>query len=113
MIPGIVDQVRIQWRNHEIANRWLRVSVLSTPSTGLAVSETYYLGHLGGELTGLESDGVFRVQYSDVVAVRQSIGQTVDVAEPTDLDKNGLVQFADLTFVRNQVGATLATFSVP
>jgi hypothetical protein len=41
-----------------IANRWLQVRVLANANTGLPSQQTFYVGHLQGEVSGLAVGGV-------------------------------------------------------
>lgn len=110
---GSPSRVLVQWTSGQIMNRWLRITIRSTASTGLSSPETFYLGHLAGKVLSSSSDGIFTVSFADLTAVRQRIGQLVEAGESADLDKNGLVQFTDLNFARGQVGLELQSITIP
>jgi hypothetical protein len=110
---GPVSRLEIRWPSGSITNRWLRITIRATATTGLAESQTYYLGHLQGETTGLDDRTFYRVQFSDIAAVRKMIGQIVGVGDIADIDKSGIVQFSDLPLVRVQVGRSLSNISIP
>lgn len=110
---GPVSRLEIRWPSGSITNCWLRITIRATASTGLVESQTYYLGHLQGETTGLDDRSFYRVQFSDIAAVRKMIGQVVGVGDVADIDKSGIVQFSDLSLVRVQVGRSLSNISIP
>ncbi len=106
------DQALFTWPDDTIRNRWLRVTVLATDATGLTENEVFYIGHLQGETTGLEA-GAYSVQFADIPPVRNASGNTADAGDPTDIDQNGLVQFADVSAVRVGIGAQLSDITIP
>jgi hypothetical protein len=110
--PGSPARVQITWPDNAISNRWLRVTILANANTGLAAPETYYIGHLLGETTGVSS-GFYTVSFSDITPIRSVVGQTVDASSPVDIDKNGTVAFADVSAMRPNVGAQLTNISIP
>lgn len=110
--PGSPDQVLIQWPDNAIENRWLRMTVLANSNTGLPEPEVYYLGHLLGETTGA-SDGIYSVTFADISPIRFAVGQTVGADSPVDIDKNGIINFADISQMRPNVGAQLTNITIP
>ena len=110
--PGSPDRVLIQWPNNSIANRWLRITVKANANTGLAEPEVYYVGHLLGETTGL-SGTVYTVAFADITPIRSAVGNTVNASSTVDIDKNGIVNFADISAMRSNVGAQLSNISIP
>lgn len=111
VIPGAPDRVLIKWTEGSIMNRWLRVSVLASSETGLAETETFYIGHLLGETTGPE-DGAFTVSFADIMSIRSNVGRTVDASSIVDIDKDGTVSFSDISAMRSNVGAQLRQITV-
>lgn len=112
VLSGSPDRVVIQWPNNAIANRWLRITILANSKTGLLEPEVYYIGHLTGETTGAEN-GLFTVTFADIGLVRMSVGTAVGVGSNSDIDKDGLVSFADIAATRNNVGQILPAISIP
>jgi endonuclease/exonuclease/phosphatase family metal-dependent hydrolase len=110
--PGTTDRVVIRWPSGAIRNRWLRVSLLANSKTGLAQPEVFYLGHLLGETTG-PTAGFFTVTFADVLPIRALVGQTVDPSSLADIDKNGIVAFADVSAMRSGIGSELTVITIP
>lgn len=107
-----ISRVLIRWNNSQIANRWLRLTIKATNNTGLLTSQTYYLGHLLGETTG--SDGAaFTASFSDISLIRQAVGSQADASSVVDIDKNGVVSFADITAMRSNIGTVLTNITIP
>jgi hypothetical protein len=110
MTPGTATtpaRVRIEWNNNQIENRWLQIRVLPTANTGLPSQQTFYLGHLLGEVNGLAvggASGALQVTNADINVVRPLIGTNALVTSAVDITKNGLVQNSDITQVRSGVG---------
>lgn len=106
------SRILIQWPDGSILNRWLRVSLKSTPGTGLEAARVYYCGHLLGE-TSQPVSSFFTVAFADITTIRNGVGQTVDSASHVDIDKNGTVAFGDISAMRTNVGVQLPAISVP
>jgi len=112
VVAGSPDRVRIEWPNGSITNRWLRITVKANANTGLASPESYYVGHLLGETTGL-AGSVYTVAFADITPIRSAAGSTVDASSIADIDKNGTVSFADISAMRSNVGAQLTNITIP
>jgi hypothetical protein len=112
IIDGVVNRVVLLWPDNAINNRWLRITLLANPNTGLARPATYYIGHLLGETTGSMND-VYTVSFADISLIRGHIGQTVGVGNIFDIDKNGVISFADISAMRSNVGAQLTNITIP
>jgi glycosidase len=100
-------RVRIEWGDGLIANRWLQVRVLATTNTGLPSQQTFYIGHLQGEVNGIAvggASGALQVTNADIGVVRPLIGTNATVTSTVDITKNGLVQNSDITAIRSGVG---------
>ncbi|MBX3423358.1 MAG: DUF4465 domain-containing protein [Pirellulaceae bacterium] len=106
------DRALLQWPNQIIENRWLQVTVLANSNTGLAQDAVYYIGHLRGETTGPAS-GVYTVSFADISFIRESIGLTVFANGATDIDKNGVLAFADISAMRAHISSQLSNLTVP
>jgi subtilisin family serine protease len=109
---GTGSRIAITWPDNAIANRWLRVTMLSNANTGLPANEVYYVGHLLGETTG-PSGTVFTVAFADITPIRGAVGSTVNANSIHDIDKNGTVSFADISAMRSNVGAQLTAITIP
>lgn len=112
VIAGSPDRVLVEWPNNSIMNRWVRVTLKANANTGLTAPETYYLGHLLGETSGL-SGSVYTVAFADITPIRSDAGQTVNANSITDIDKTGTVSFADISAMRPNVGAQLSNVTIP
>jgi hypothetical protein len=62
------------------------------------------VGHLLGETTGTLHGGTYLVQVADVTRIRPEVGNTAAVSSGLDLNKNGLVQVSDITSMRAYIG---------
>lgn len=112
--PGSPDRVQIDWANNAIENRWLRITILANANTGLVLPKTYYIGHLRGETTGLGGDNLYTVSYaSDLLPIRLAVGTNVDASSVADIDKNGLVQLADIVAMRTNAARQLTNITIP
>ena len=109
---GDPTRVLLQWPDNSIRGCWLRITVLANSNTGLENPEVFYLGQLTGEISG-PLEGFFTVTFSDIVPVRAAIGQQTDPGSSLDIDKNGVVSFADISALRSNVGAELTNVTIP
>lgn len=112
VIQGSPSRIVIQWPDQAIANRWLRITVLANENTGLPEPEVYYLGHLTGETTGVDQ-GFFVVTFADITAIRAAVGSTVSVSSVVDTQKDGVVSFADIAAMRENIAAILPAITIP
>jgi hypothetical protein len=107
---GPVRQVVLQWTDAAISNRWLRVTIRANANTGLQQPQSYYIGHLLGETTGLDGDGVYRVTVADAVQISGSVSPVgVAVTNRLDLNKDGFVTVADIVASTGQIGTARLT----
>ena len=97
-------RVRLEWPNNSIMNCWLQVKVFANSRTGLVANRSFYVGHLLGETTGTLNGGAYLVQVADVTRIRTEVGNTAAVSSALDLNKNGLVQVSDITSMRAYIG---------
>jgi YD repeat-containing protein len=100
---GNPPRVIIRWADNDIKNRWLRVTIKSNEDTGLFNDEIFYAGHLLGETTGATS-GTYTVAFSDQTSIRNAIGQSATVFSILDINKDGIISFADLSAVTPNIG---------
>jgi large repetitive protein len=110
--PGPPSQVLIEWPQNAIANRWLRMTVFANDNTRLPEAEVFYVGHLLGETTG-PSDGLYTVSFADIGLIRGGIGQSVGASSPLDIDKDGIVAFADISAMRSSIAGQLTNVTIP
>lgn len=106
-----VSRISIRWDNGQIMNRWIRVTMESTSNTGLAESQVYYLGHLLGETTGTE-DTTYTVSFADISQIRQLVGGQVDASSFADINKDGIVSFADISAMSGNIGTALRNITL-
>jgi hypothetical protein len=111
---GANSRVTITWPNFAIENRWLRISVLANANTGLANTQVFYLGHLRGEVTGVQA-GQYIVNNSDALAIANAVsGTAVPASNIYDLDKNTRVLNADIAAMSPFIGVLrLRNITIP
>lgn len=111
---GSNSRVTITWPNNVIENRWLRLSMRANANTGLANTQVYYLGHLRGEVTGVQA-GQYIVNNSDAVAIASRVsGTTVPITNIYDLDKNARVLNSDIGAMSGVIGVLrLRNITIP
>jgi hypothetical protein len=102
------NRVRIQWSDYSIVNRYLKISIRAA---GNLLAELY-VGHLLGETTGTNGD-TFSVSFADITPIRAAVGQTVTASSLLDINKDGLVTFADISAVRASGGIQLTRLTIP
>jgi hypothetical protein len=108
-------RIKLEWPDNAIENRWLQIRVLPNARTGLLSQKTFYVGHLMGETDGLiSSRGLFQIGNSDITQVKASIGDNANASSIVDLDKDGRVRNADITYVKNGIGVRqLRVITIP
>lgn len=109
---GSPSRVLVEWPNNSIMNRWLRLTIKANANTGLTSPETYYLGHLLGETTGLTGTS-YSVTFADITPIRSEVGLTVNASSITDIDKTGSITFGDISAMRPSVGSVLTNVTIP
>jgi hypothetical protein len=104
----------VEWADNDIRNRWLQIRVLPTANTNLTAQDTYYIGHLQGEVNGQLLGGGYFVQNSDLNAVLP-VSVAATVTSNRDVDKSGFILNADLIAVRAAVngGFSLRNITIP
>jgi len=109
------SQVVIQWPNNAIQNRWLSVTILANENTGLETSETFFLGHLLGEVNGQLSNGVYVVSVADALQISNAISPVaVGVGDIRDLNKDGVTTVADVIAMQSAIGVNrLRNITIP
>jgi hypothetical protein len=121
-LGGNSKRIRLEWADNQIQNRWLRTTLVANANTGLAQSNVFYIGHLLGEVSGLQSGNSITQPHqrflvsnlSDVSLIRQNLNSTVPVTNPFDLNKNGVVQnLGDVTGARDALNIQLTNIEIP
>jgi V8-like Glu-specific endopeptidase len=122
-LTGSTRRMRLEWADNTILNRWLRVTIKANLWTGLTTPETYYLGHLTGEVdgaiggfSGTLPNGRFAVNnLGDVAPVRSALGSSgLSANSIVDIDKSGHVNnLGDVAPVRANLGAQLPVITIP
>lgn len=114
-----ISRVTLEWPDEAIMNRWLRVTVLADEATGLREPEVYYVGHLLGKNTDWminygqwNPSGIFEVHTVDLEAIRDEVGSVANAGNPYDINKDGFVNFADITASRDAVGQRLSNITI-
>ncbi len=100
-------RVLLEWADDAVANRWLRIKL-----TVGDFSEEFFVGHVLGETTG-QVGGGYTVMFEDVTAIRNASGQNVDAGSEFDIDKNGIVNFSDISIMRSNIGTQLTNITIP
>jgi hypothetical protein len=108
---GSPARVILKWPDNSINNRWLRLTIKANSSTGLVEPAVFYLGHLLGETSGLDG-GIYTTAFADIPPIRSAVGTSVNASSLVDIDKNGLVTFADISAMRVNVGSQLTNITV-
>ncbi len=113
---GGSDRVTITFTDNTIRNRWLRVRLLGSLTTGTASADTFYFGNQVGE-TG-NAVGSTAVNSGDIAGVTNNptgFGGPANVTNRYDFDRNGAVGAVDAGIaVNNATGFTsLQLFTPP
>lgn len=115
-----ISRIRIEWPDQSIMNRWLRVTINANANTGLPQPEVFYLGHLIGKSTNWLMDpsednpsGYFETHMADIMMIRQNVGAMSSVNSVYDINKDGVVSFADIAAMRAYLGAQLSNITIP
>ncbi len=111
VLAGSPSRVVLEWPDNVISDRWLRITIKANGNTGLVEPAVFYIGHLLGETTGLDGS-TYTTAFADIVPIRQVVGTSVDASNLADIDKNGIVSFADINAMRTGVGSQLTNISV-
>jgi hypothetical protein len=104
------DRVVFTWADGTaVRDNWLRVTVLSNASTGLARPDVFSFGNLAGDSVGAPI-----VDAADIAATRANLGRTsVAALSASDFNHDGRVNATDLAIARRNFGRSLPTFVAP
>lgn len=95
------DRVSLTWDVGSVTNTWLRVTVRSTPATGLSADDVFYFGNIIGE-TGDNLTDAF-VTESDTSRIQANpLPSGAAVANPFDLNRDGKVDALDSSIATTQ-----------
>jgi hypothetical protein len=100
---GGSDRFTFAWPDNAIRNTWLRVTVKSNGTTGLAAADVFYFGHLAGEsgdrwpALGPVVNAVDQARTRAAIALN---GGAVPITNPFDYNRDGRVNALDLTVTR-------------
>ncbi len=121
-LGGNSKRIRLEWGDNQIENRWLSVTLHANANTGLLEDNVFYVGHLHGETSGLQTGNAtaqphlrfFVTNLNDVIAIRSNLSATaVVVTNPYDLNKNGVVQnLGDVTGARSALSNQLTNIQI-
>jgi probable HAF family extracellular repeat protein len=109
-IPEAPARVTLTWPDGGVRNAWVRVTVKANADTGLAQPDTFYVGNLVGETADTSTP---RVNAIDVTETRAALGKAAPITSRFDFDRNGVVNAADMKYVRANQLARLYQFAAP
>lgn len=109
---GSPDKIVLTWFDNTIRDQWLRITIKANANTGLTAPAVFYLGHLRGE-TSSAANGVYSVSFDDLGAIRSGLGSTVGSDSILDINKDGSVNFNDISAARTAISSQLTNISVP
>jgi hypothetical protein len=107
------SRVLLKWSNNAIANRWLRIDVLANDLTKLPIPETYYIGHLQGEVNGLVEAGAYQVDIKDINRLERAYGRPATASSVVDINKDGITDARDTTLLSVNFGLQLTNITIP
>jgi hypothetical protein len=90
---GGSDRVTLVWGADAPKKKWLQVTVLATPNTGLAQPDVFYFGNAVGETGNSAADA--RVTSADALRVLGNVTASATVANRYDINRDGKVGAAD------------------
>ena len=105
------DRVTLILPDGSARNTWLRVTVKTTTSTGLAAPDVFYFGNLTGETGDSTAGGALTVTAIDFLRTRRAQGAPYDPRY--DFNRDGRVSPVDLAIVRSAQRRSLALLNTP
>jgi len=95
------DRVTLVWPDGAIVNRWLTVTVLPTPATGLSAPDVFSFGNFVGD-TGDAAAGATRavVNAADLLRTHARAFAAAPLTNPFDHNRDGRVNAVDLAIAR-------------
>ncbi len=99
---GGSDRVTIVWHDGDVRNRWLEVTVLPRPSTGLPEADVFYFGNAVGEAGDSATDA--KVNAADMLAARDNPRSFLNPAPIDfnyDFNRDARVNATDMLIARD------------
>ena len=112
--PSGSTRVELVWADHAIQNTWLQVTVKVDTVTALPTPDVFYFGSLVGESMDSAPPATFMVTQADEAAARSDphpFFNPASISNLHDYNRDGKVDAADQIIARNNLGASLASFS--
>ncbi len=103
---GASDRVILSWPDNTIQNTWLQVTMKATVNTGLHAADVFYFGNAIGDT--LNPTASVHVNAFDFGAVRENVTGLAAIDNPYDLNRDAIVDGADLAVVRDRVTTFLS-----
>jgi ELWxxDGT repeat protein len=109
-------RLKIEFDNGAIRNTWLRVTVLATANTDLAINDVFYFGNAVADFNVGNLVGpplTVRTNATDTSAVRQNQSTGINSAAISniyDINKDGRVNATDTSLTRQNQNASLIRF---
>ena len=96
------DRITLVWANDTLTNTWLEVTLKAGDATGLQKNDVFFFGNAIGDVGRGNLPGVVLVDGVDRATVRQNRSDVIPAAidSPFDINRDGLVNNADLAIVR-------------
>jgi hypothetical protein len=110
------DRVTLIWRDNDIQNQWLQVTIKTTANAGLAASDVFYFGNLIGD-TGVNSTGIYATLAEDYSRTRAAVDAnpngTAAIISLFDHNRDGILTSADYLLVQQNYFRTLLLLAAP
>ena len=104
------DRISLVWPDGAIVNRWLGVTVLPTPATGLSDQDVFYFGNLVGN--AIDAPGANpTVGLTDYASTRAALFSAARITSRNDFNRDGRVGVTDLAIARSNRGRSLGAVS--
>jgi hypothetical protein len=101
------DRVTIVWTNNAIQKKWLQVSMLATPNTGLSAPDVFYYGNAIAEVGDSSSDA--RVSATDIARTRGNLQNfNIHRGNLYDHNRDSRVDSTDVAITRNNLSSNEA-----
>lgn len=112
-VDGVpTKRVTLTWADRSIVNQWLRVAVLPTTRTRVALQDVFYFGNLIGESYFSVAYGQWRVGTIDTNATKANYG-TALIDNLYDFNRDGIVNIGDEDISKANWNMVLTVLSAP
>ncbi|MFA6039220.1 MAG: type II secretion system protein [Candidatus Peribacteraceae bacterium] len=98
---GGSDRVTIIWPDNVLQRKWVRVTVLATPNTGLEENEVHYWGNAIGEADVGNEPLRYNVNYLDEEELRARVTSSASITNKYDVNRDGVVDAVDELIAHN------------